>query len=171
MTVPLSFPLIVVNSSVLARAPPARRWRTNWRIGWSITESLPRKGRGEGGDRLRRRADDGHASILLREVGKHRNALGYKELIGLKRLYRVSGAALLMRLSQLEVISESTLVYAFQGIARGWRTQEPKELESNAERWSVGTAAALRAALLPLSGRRSDFADEGCQSCCGFSRP
>jgi Zn-dependent peptidase ImmA (M78 family) len=71
---------------------------------------------------------------LLREVGKHRNALGYKELIGLKRLYRVSGAALLMRLSQLEVISESTLVYAFQGIARGWRTQEPEELESDAER-------------------------------------
>ena len=71
---------------------------------------------------------------LLREVGKHRNALGYKELIGLKRLYRVSGAALLMRLNQLEVISESTLVYAFQGIARGWRTQEPEELESNAER-------------------------------------
>src|SRR5207245_61177 len=62
---------------------------------------------------------------LLREVGKHRNALGYKELIDLKRLYRVSGAALLMRLRQLDVISESTLVYAFQSIGRGWRTQEP----------------------------------------------
>jgi Zn-dependent peptidase ImmA (M78 family) len=66
---------------------------------------------------------------LLREVGKHRNALGYKELIGLKRLYRVSGAALLMRLRQLGVISDSTLVYAFQGMARGWRKQEPEELE------------------------------------------
>jgi Zn-dependent peptidase ImmA (M78 family) len=66
---------------------------------------------------------------LLREVGKHRNALGYKELIDLKRLYRVSGAALLMRLRQLSVISDSTLVYAFQTIARGWRTQEPEELE------------------------------------------
>ena len=66
---------------------------------------------------------------LLREVGKHRNALGYKELIDLKRLYRVSGAALLMRLRQLNVISESTLIYAFQSIARGWRTQEPAELE------------------------------------------
>src|SRR5579884_1028382 len=51
---------------------------------------------------------------LLREVGKHRNALGYTEIIGLKRLYRVSGAALLMRLRQLEVISESILIYAFQ---------------------------------------------------------
>jgi Zn-dependent peptidase ImmA (M78 family) len=66
---------------------------------------------------------------LLREVGKNRNALGYKEIIGLKRLYRVSGAALLMRMRQLDVISESTLIYAFQTIARGWRTQEPEELE------------------------------------------
>ncbi len=67
---------------------------------------------------------------LLREVGKHRQALGYKELIGLKRIYRVSGAALLMRLRQIGVIDESTLIYAFQTIARGWRTQEPEELET-----------------------------------------
>jgi Zn-dependent peptidase ImmA (M78 family)/DNA-binding XRE family transcriptional regulator len=73
---------------------------------------------------------------LRREVGKHRNALGYKELIDLKRLYRVSGAALLMRLRQLEVISESTLVYAFQTIARNWRTTEPDEIEPTVERGS-----------------------------------
>lgn len=66
---------------------------------------------------------------LLREVGKHRSALGYKEIIDLKRIYRVSGMALLMRLRQLDVISESILIYAFQTIARGWRTQEPEELE------------------------------------------
>lgn len=66
---------------------------------------------------------------LLREVGKNRSALGYKEIVDLKRLYRVSGAALLMRLRQLDVISQPTLVYAFQTIARGWRTQEPEELE------------------------------------------
>ena len=66
---------------------------------------------------------------LLREVGKHRQALGYKELIGLKKLYRVSGAAVLMRLRQVGVIGEATLIYAFQTIARGWRTQEPEELE------------------------------------------
>ena len=71
---------------------------------------------------------------LLREVGKNRNALGYKELIDLKRLYRVSGVALLMRLRQVGVISESTLVYAFQSIARGWRTQEPVEIESEEHR-------------------------------------
>ncbi len=66
---------------------------------------------------------------LLREVGKHRQALGYRELIGLKKLYRVSGAAVLMRLRQVGVINEATLIYAFQTIARGWRTQEPEELE------------------------------------------
>ena len=71
---------------------------------------------------------------LLREVGKHRNAFGYKEIIDLKRLYRVSGAALLMRLRQLDVINQSTLVYAFQSIARGWRSQEPEELEPAAVR-------------------------------------
>jgi Zn-dependent peptidase ImmA (M78 family)/transcriptional regulator with XRE-family HTH domain len=71
---------------------------------------------------------------LLRETGKHRHALGYEELIALKRLYGVSGAALLVRLRQLDVIGEATLTYAFQGIARGWRTTEPDELEPEALR-------------------------------------
>lgn len=66
---------------------------------------------------------------LLREVGKRRNALGYRELIELKHVYRVSGAALLVRLRQLNVISKSTLTYAYQTIARGWRTTEPAEIE------------------------------------------
>lgn len=66
---------------------------------------------------------------LLREVGNHRNAMGYKELIALKHVYRVSGAALLVRLRQLNVISQSTLTYAYQTVARGWRTKEPVEIE------------------------------------------
>src|SRR5580658_1453620 len=71
---------------------------------------------------------------LLNEVGKHRNALGYNEIVDLKHVYQVSGMALLMRLRQLDVISQSTLIYAFQTIARGWRTQEPEELEKPAKR-------------------------------------
>ncbi len=67
---------------------------------------------------------------LEREAGKKRNQLGYKELIDLKRLYRVSGAALLVRLKNIGIISESVMVYAFQSIARGWRTNEPEPLES-----------------------------------------
>jgi Zn-dependent peptidase ImmA (M78 family)/DNA-binding XRE family transcriptional regulator len=72
---------------------------------------------------------------LMREVGKHRNHLGYKEIIDLKRLYRVSGAALLVRLKNIGIISESTLIYAFQTIARGWRTSEPEELETVRGSW------------------------------------
>jgi Zn-dependent peptidase ImmA (M78 family) len=71
---------------------------------------------------------------LLREVGKHRQAFGYREIVGLKRLYRVSGAALLVRLQQIGVINEATLVYAFQSVARGWRTEEPEPLESTDDR-------------------------------------
>jgi Zn-dependent peptidase ImmA (M78 family) len=71
---------------------------------------------------------------LLAEVGKHRNALGYKELIDLKRIYCASGAALLMRLRQLDVITDSILTYAFQTVARGWRTQEPEEIEPPRDR-------------------------------------
>ena len=70
---------------------------------------------------------------LEREVGKNRNSLGYKELIDLKRLYRVSGAALLVRLRNIGIISDATLIYAFQTVARGWRTLEPVPLEQNRE--------------------------------------
>lgn len=63
---------------------------------------------------------------LVREIGKHRKALGYQELIQLKRMYRVSAAAFLVRLKQVGIIDESTLSYAFQTFARGWRSSEPE---------------------------------------------
>ena len=66
---------------------------------------------------------------LVREIGKHRKALGYQELIQLKRMYRVSAAAFLVRLKQVGIIDESTLSYAFQTFARGWRSSEPEPLE------------------------------------------
>ena len=70
---------------------------------------------------------------LVREIGKHRKALGYRELVQLKRMYRVSAAALLVRLKQVSVIDESTLAYAFQTFARGWRKSEPEPLEGSGE--------------------------------------
>jgi|SRR5579871_1218513 len=70
---------------------------------------------------------------LVREIGKSRKALGYTELIHLKRMYRVSAAALLLRLKQVEVIDESTLAYAFQTFARSWRSAEPEPLEGSGE--------------------------------------
>ena len=48
-------------------------------------------------------------SHLEHEVGKNRQSLGYKELIGLKRIYRVSGAAFLVRLRDIGIISSSHL--------------------------------------------------------------
>lgn len=71
---------------------------------------------------------------LLREVGRRRRSLAYRELIDLKRIYRVSGAALLKRLRQLEVIRETTLRQAFRSFARGWRSEETEELEPSHER-------------------------------------
>jgi Zn-dependent peptidase ImmA (M78 family)/DNA-binding XRE family transcriptional regulator len=68
-------------------------------------------------------------SHIEKEVGRHRNSLGYQELISLKLIYRVSGAALLVRLRDIDVISSSVLTYMFQSVARTWRTNEPEELE------------------------------------------
>lgn len=70
---------------------------------------------------------------IVREIGRERKALGYQELIQLKRMYRVSAAALLVRLKQLEIIEESSLVYAFRTFARKWRSIEPEPLEPKGE--------------------------------------
>lgn len=67
---------------------------------------------------------------LIQEIGKHRNALGYRELILLKRLYRVSAASLLIRLNAIGIISQQTLRYAFQTFAKGWRKEEPEPIEA-----------------------------------------
>jgi Zn-dependent peptidase ImmA (M78 family)/DNA-binding XRE family transcriptional regulator len=66
---------------------------------------------------------------LVREIGESRKGLGYEELIQLKRMYRVSAAALIVRLHQVGIIDQSTLAYAFQTFARGWRKDEPMALE------------------------------------------
>lgn len=70
---------------------------------------------------------------LVREIGKSRKALGYQELIQLKRMYRVSAAAFLVRLKQVGIIDQSTVAYAFQTFARGWRSAEPEPLEGSGE--------------------------------------
>jgi Zn-dependent peptidase ImmA (M78 family)/DNA-binding XRE family transcriptional regulator len=73
-------------------------------------------------------------SHLEKEIGKHRKSLGYRELVSLKKIYRVSGAALIVRLRDIGVISSSVLTYMFQSVARTWRSNEPEELEPNKER-------------------------------------
>ncbi len=67
---------------------------------------------------------------LEKEIGKHRSHFGYKELIDIKRLYRVSMASLIVRLKNIGIITNAKMIYAFQTIARGCRTLEPEPLES-----------------------------------------
>ncbi len=78
------------------------------------------------------------------ELGQRRNAISYRELIDMKRLYGVSGAALLLRLRELGVIDQGTLTYAFQSVARNWRSQEPEELEPADRRGEQESPRRLR---------------------------
>ncbi len=74
---------------------------------------------------------------LVREVGRRRNALAFKEFIRLKRRYRVSAATLLLRLKEVDIISQSTLSYAFQTYAKDWRFSEPDPLESDENKYEL----------------------------------
>ena len=74
---------------------------------------------------------------LVREVGRHRNALAFKEFVRLKRRYRVSAATLLQRLKEVDIIDQSTLSYAFQTYAKDWRSSEPHPLESGNNKYEL----------------------------------
>src|SRR4051812_18788113 len=80
---------------------------------------------------------------LKAEVGAARQSLSYRELVGLKRLYGVSGAALLVRLRDLGVITQPLLAHAFQTFARGWRREEPEPLEAESCRGEIEGARRL----------------------------
>ena len=71
---------------------------------------------------------------LIMETGKHRNTFGYREIIQLKRQYRVSAAALLVRFEATDIIKKQTMVYAFQTYAKGWRRSEPDPIEPEKQR-------------------------------------
>ncbi|MEX0901381.1 MAG: XRE family transcriptional regulator [Pseudohongiellaceae bacterium] len=66
---------------------------------------------------------------LKEEIGHQRRIVSYPELMQLKRMYRVSAAAMLMRLKQAGILSESAVAYAFQTVGRSWRKVEPEPLE------------------------------------------
>lgn len=70
-----------------------------------------------------------NAEHLKEEIGEQRHSVSYPELVALKRMYRVSAAAMLMRLKQIGILSESAVAYAFQTFARSWRKKEPRPLE------------------------------------------
>lgn len=74
---------------------------------------------------------------LVCEVGRRRNALAFKEFVRLKHRYRVSAATLLLRLKEVDIIDQSTLSYAFQTYAKGWRSSEPYPLESSKDKYEL----------------------------------
>lgn len=74
---------------------------------------------------------------LVREVGRRRNALAFKEFVRLKRRYRLSAATLLLRLKEVDIIDQSALSYAFQTYAKGWRFSEPYPLESDENKYEL----------------------------------
>jgi Zn-dependent peptidase ImmA (M78 family)/DNA-binding XRE family transcriptional regulator len=67
---------------------------------------------------------------LLKAIGEHRSAFGVRELMQLKRLYRVSAAAFLVRLEQVGVLDHGNVEYAFRTFGSSWRREEPEPLEA-----------------------------------------
>ena len=65
------------------------------------------------------------------EIGQHRYSIGYRELVALKHLYRVSGATILVRLEQVGIVSHSTMIRLFRTVGRGWRTSEAVPIVDN----------------------------------------
>jgi len=71
------------------------------------------------------------AAHLQVEVGWRRDSFGYRELVELKHLYRVSAAAVLTRLEQCGIITRSTMVHVFRTTGRGWRKDEPMPIHDD----------------------------------------
>ena len=71
------------------------------------------------------------AAHLWGRIGRRRRSYPQAELMELKRLYRVSAGALLVRLEQIGAIERSTLSYLFRTSARKWRTEEPAPIEDD----------------------------------------
>lgn len=74
------------------------------------------------------------AKHLRQEAGEEkRDRISYPELRGLKHLYGVSAAAMLMRLGQVGILTETAVERAFRSYARGWRKQEPDPMQIKSE--------------------------------------
>lgn len=70
---------------------------------------------------------------LLEEIGKNRSSFSVREIMDIKRLYRISAAAFLIRLEQVGVLSPCAKERAFRSYAKQWRFSEPEPLESSSE--------------------------------------
>ncbi len=65
---------------------------------------------------------------LENEVRADSSGPGQAEILRLKRVYGVSAAAMLVRLRQTGILSNSIVGEAFRTYARGWRREEPEPI-------------------------------------------
>ncbi len=66
---------------------------------------------------------------VLAELGRSRQSISYRELMLLKKHFRVSAISLWVRLYRLGITNESTYQNAYRTFARSWRSVEPEPLE------------------------------------------
>ena len=66
---------------------------------------------------------------LKEEIGSSRNRVSYEEIIRLKRRYRVSAAAFVVRLRDIRVLEQHRMTEIFKTFGRTWRKKEPVPLE------------------------------------------
>ena len=66
---------------------------------------------------------------LIREVGRRRLNFGFGELVEIKHMFGISAAALVVRMRDLGIITDTTLRGIFNGIGSSWRTTEPLPLK------------------------------------------
>ncbi|MGB1005861.1 MAG: ImmA/IrrE family metallo-endopeptidase, partial [Thalassobaculaceae bacterium] len=63
------------------------------------------------------------------KIGNSRKWLGVPEIVATKRLYRVSAAALVVRLRDLDILPTERMTRIFMTIGRTWKRIEPEPLE------------------------------------------
>ncbi|CCQ72759.1 ImmA/IrrE family metallo-endopeptidase [Magnetospira sp. QH-2] len=67
---------------------------------------------------------------IIREVGDYRHFVGVEEVMTFKRMYRVSAAAFIVRLRDIDILSNDKLTRIFRSVGRTWRRTEPNPIES-----------------------------------------
>lgn len=68
---------------------------------------------------------------LRKRVGGQRTDCIFRELVDLKWFYGVPAAAMLMRLREIDCLSQATVTAAFRGYARLWHKEEPHPIQDD----------------------------------------
>ena len=90
---------------------------------------------------------------LINEVGNTRKNFSYVELLGLKKAYGISAAALVNRLRDLDIIGQTTAKRILYGVGKRWRQEEPDPLtrEKQPQRFQRLCYQALAEKIMPMN--------------------